>query len=132
MAFPGGRHEPTDADLLSTATRETREELGLDLSGAEYLGAMEDVQAVARGRRLDLRIRPFFFVLPGVPELQPNREVSEVHWGDLEGMRAGRFDTTQPWRDEGREFRFPAYQVGQRRVWGLTYRMLQQLFQALD
>ncbi|MCA9639821.1 MAG: NUDIX domain-containing protein, partial [Myxococcales bacterium] len=32
MAFPGGRHDPTDPDLLTTARRETLEEVGLDLS----------------------------------------------------------------------------------------------------
>ena len=32
MSFPGGRYEEKDGDLLSTALRETREEIGLDLN----------------------------------------------------------------------------------------------------
>jgi hypothetical protein len=39
MAFPGGRHERGDLTLLRTAMRETEEEVGLDLSTAELLGA---------------------------------------------------------------------------------------------
>jgi len=31
MSFPGGRYEKMDGDLLSTALRETKEEIGLDL-----------------------------------------------------------------------------------------------------
>ena len=33
MSFPGGRYEEEDGNLLSTALRETREEIGLDLNG---------------------------------------------------------------------------------------------------
>ena len=32
MSFPGGRYEEEDGDLLSTALRETREEIGLELN----------------------------------------------------------------------------------------------------
>ncbi|MBT3514325.1 MAG: CoA pyrophosphatase [Nitrospina sp.] len=32
MSFPGGRYEKEDGDLLSTALRETKEEIGLELS----------------------------------------------------------------------------------------------------
>ena len=31
MAFPGGRYQDNDQDILSTAIRETLEEIGLDL-----------------------------------------------------------------------------------------------------
>ena len=32
IAFPGGKREPADADDLATSSRETREEIGLDLN----------------------------------------------------------------------------------------------------
>ena len=32
MAFPGGRYEEEDGDLLSTALRETKEEVGMELN----------------------------------------------------------------------------------------------------
>ncbi len=42
IALPGGRREPADADLLATAVRETREETGIELTGVEQLGALDD------------------------------------------------------------------------------------------
>src|SRR5689334_10230467 len=53
MAFPGGRQDPSDRDLLHTAVRETEEEVGLELRPEEHLiGRLDDLAAVARGHRV--------------------------------------------------------------------------------
>ncbi|HET6771443.1 MAG TPA: CoA pyrophosphatase, partial [Actinomycetota bacterium] len=39
ISFPGGARHPEDPDLLSTALRETREELGIAPDAFEVLGA---------------------------------------------------------------------------------------------
>jgi len=38
ISLPGGGYHAEDADLLATAIRETREELGIDLTSARMLG----------------------------------------------------------------------------------------------
>ena len=43
VAFPGGRPEPEDEDLLATALRETVEELGLSRADLRPLGTMSPV-----------------------------------------------------------------------------------------
>ncbi len=40
VAFPGGKREPSDPDLMYTALRETEEEIAIDLSGIDVLGAL--------------------------------------------------------------------------------------------
>ncbi len=41
VAFPGGRRDPEDRDLLETALREAEEEVGLAPGMVEVVGAME-------------------------------------------------------------------------------------------
>jgi 8-oxo-dGTP pyrophosphatase MutT (NUDIX family) len=40
ISFPGGRAEPSDADAVATALREAHEEIGLEASRVEVLGAL--------------------------------------------------------------------------------------------
>lgn len=40
ISFPGGRHEPFDADMLATALREANEEVGINPAQVDVLGAL--------------------------------------------------------------------------------------------
>src|ERR1041384_732003 len=46
VALPGGKREPQDADPLSTALRETYEEIGLAPGEVDVLGALDDCVTV--------------------------------------------------------------------------------------
>lgn len=133
MAFPGGRHDPRDADLLETARRETREEIGLDLAGAELLGRLDPIGAVARAVRLPLTITPFVFAIGAAdPALVAHPdEVAEVLWTPITPLLQGEAEATHPYLHDGQRYDMPAFRVGDRMIWGLTYRMLQDLFAAI-
>src|SRR6266568_8268212 len=71
IAFPGGRREPSDADLRATAIRETREEIGVDLSNDERLGVLDDLYP--RTPVLPpVVVRPFVFALAARPSIVIN------------------------------------------------------------
>jgi len=138
MAFPGGRRDPGDADLVRTAVRETREEVGLDLDErAEWLARLDDVQAISRAKPMDLIIVPQVFLISGdaardeAALVIDDREVDEALWTPLGPMLRGERNTTRPYEHRGRHFELPGYQVGAHIVWGLTHRMLEMLFEAL-
>ncbi|HKW41752.1 MAG TPA: CoA pyrophosphatase [Gemmatimonadales bacterium] len=126
IAFPGGREEAADEDLLTTAVRETREETGVDLSAAERLGALDDLYP--RTPTLPpVVVRPFVFVLHARPSLVPSDEVQRAFWVPLAQLTdpAARRDVTLTVR--GTQRTFPAYLVGKDVIWGMTERILTPL-----
>jgi len=133
MALPGGRQADSDVSLLDTAIRETREEVGLDLSRqAEQIGQLDDLQAIARGKSQETVIRPFVFQLHQQSPLHvEKREVAEALWAPLLPLYRGEVDTVRTYQWQGTRIDFPAYDVGGRLVWGLTYQMLRSFFRIL-
>ena len=126
MAFPGGRAEPQDSDLRATAVRETAEEIGLELTAsATYLGALDEVRAMARMRPMDLSIAPFVYRLtrPAV-ELRLSPEVRSVHWLALDELLGPTRRSTMEYVYQGTALQFPCLRIEELVIWGLTYRML--------
>ena len=125
MGFPGGFMHERDSDLLETARREVREEIGVDLEhGAQLVGRLDEIQGIARGRQLPLVITPFLFILREPIELSPNEEVQSVLWVPLSFLEDPRNESTIEYRLEGEPMRLPAFIYEDRTIWGLTYRML--------
>jgi 8-oxo-dGTP pyrophosphatase MutT (NUDIX family) len=131
MALPGGHADSSDRDLLATALRETLEEVGIDLRRHELLGALDEHAAHAQGHFTGLVIAPFVFALREDPVISPNYEVAEVLWGPLARMARGEIDAVLELQRAGQTMRFPGYEVGGQVVWGLTHRVLQNLFGVL-
>lgn len=132
MALPGGRWDPVDPSLLDTAIRETQEETGVSL--AEFgtpLGRLEGM--IPATRRLPaITIFPFVFGVPADTEAQvSSHEVQEVLWVPLATLldpeTAGFVEIPL---GEGKTGEFPCWRVRGRVIWGLTYRILTNFFQA--
>lgn len=124
MAFPGGRAETGDDGLRDTAVRETREEIGLDLSrDAELLGALDELRAMARMRPMDLTITPFVFRLTHDAEIVLGAEVTSVHWLPLSALLGPALRSNMEYAHQGTTLRFPCIRFEELVIWGLTYRM---------
>jgi 8-oxo-dGTP pyrophosphatase MutT (NUDIX family) len=132
MGLPGGHREAGDRDLLDTAVRETREEIGLDLRRvAEPLGSLPPLQASARGQTLSMHITPFVFGLVCAAQPRASSEVEEILWAAT-GPLARSERPTRLQVDHGGELvELPGWDVSGRTVWGLTYQMLSTFFRAV-
>jgi 8-oxo-dGTP pyrophosphatase MutT (NUDIX family) len=132
MAFPGGRFEPGDADLVATAVRETREETGLDLAAdGDCLGALDEVRAMARLRPMNLAIAPFVFRLRRDRPLRLSNEVTSAHWLPLDALFSARFRSLHEYEHRGARMQFPCIVYEGLVIWGLTYRMFAALQETL-
>jgi 8-oxo-dGTP pyrophosphatase MutT (NUDIX family) len=130
MALPGGHVDPADADLGATAERETLEEVGLDLRAVgERLGRLSDH---APARAVPVAVRPFVYLLQTRPVLNLSSEVAQGLWVPIAPLLAGEQRTTFNFSHGTQSLKFPAWDIAGRVVWGLTYRVLDELFARMN
>jgi 8-oxo-dGTP pyrophosphatase MutT (NUDIX family) len=126
ISFPGGRRDAEDRDLTATALREAEEEIGLDRSRVELLGALAPTSTFAT----NYVIHPFVGTVPAGTAWQLSaREVDAVLELPLEAVRAGRTRTRMERR--GITFETDTYVVDEHLIWGATARILETLLERL-
>ena len=74
IAFPGGKWIGNDHDLLETALRETKEEIGLTISRNDVVGQLDDVGT----RNSGFTITPFVSIMSDIKQLKANPEVESI------------------------------------------------------
>ena len=133
MAFPGGRMEPGDDSTRSAAQRETFEEVGVDLTDAEYLGQLDDIIGNPSSRPTLVVAAHAFYLASDQGFTIDLEEVQTAFWFPLAEMleESRSVDYTVAERPE---MRFPGILVGvpdRHVVWGMTYRFLENLLRVL-
>jgi len=130
MALPGGHRDATDSDLGATAERETLEEVGLDLrSHGERVGRLSDTTPV---RGVPLAVRPYVYLLGARPTLSLSAEVRKALWVPIAPLLSGVGHTKHTFARGAERFEFPAWDIDGHRVWGLTYRVLDEFFRRFN
>lgn len=117
IGFPGGAVEPADTDIVATALREAREEVGLESDNVDVIGALP-------GRLThtsDLWVTPVVglqrhaFTVRG-----DGQEVAEAFCLPLEGLFHCPHRVRSIEAPGGAERCVHYYEVGDRTVWGVT------------
>ena len=124
ISLPGGGYAPGDADLLATAIRETKEELGIDLSAARLLGHLSALTPMTSGPN-GMEVTPFVFTTEVAPEPCCGPEAESAFWLPLPLVASGALDGTYTY--PGTDRTFPSWSYEGHLIWGLTYRILREL-----
>jgi 8-oxo-dGTP pyrophosphatase MutT (NUDIX family) len=124
ISLPGGGHQLGDADLAATAVRETREELGIDLSATRMLGDLPRLAPFTSGPA-GLEVTPFVFLATAIVEPTLGPEAVGAFWLPLELAASGALD--HEYEHPARSMKFPAWRFDGHVIWGLTRRILDDL-----
>ena len=126
ISFPGGVRHGEDPTLVTTALRETEEELGIDRGAFEVVGSLAPVQTFVSG----YVIAPFVGLLSERPRLDPSpSEIAEVL--ELEvGKLVAAEQEFQPDDPPGLPPMY-VYDVGGHTIWGATGRIVHAFVDAL-
>ena len=130
IGLPGGRRSSKDADLVETAIREAAEEVGIDLTPAQRLGALSDV--VPRTPVLPpIAVSPFVFALPTRARIRPNAEVASANWIEVAHLSRPDVRRSTTVTIRGEPIVVPAFMLDDLIVWGMTERILDSFLQAV-
>ena len=129
LAFPGGKPEPDDPDLVATALREAWEEVGLPPGQVTVLGRLRPVP-VPTG----FLIIPYVGLVDGPFEPRPQAgEVTAILTPSLRRLSdpsVYRFVGERTW--QGQRYELHEFQIHHPPLWGATARIVHDLLHRLD
>lgn len=120
IAFPGGKQDDTDIDVVSAALREAQEEIGLPQAQVEVLGALPAHETVT-----GFIVTPVIGLVTG--RFEPVAEIGEVD--EIFSVPLEHVLTVDNYQVQGRRWRgqhrsYFAVPYGPYYIWGATARML--------
>ena len=127
IAFPGGKQDDNDIDLIATALREAREEIGLPNDHVEVLGAFAPHETVT-----SFTVTPIVaLVLQDFDVLPEAGEVAEVFRVPLAHVLNPANYVVQSRRWQGQQRSYYTVPFGPYYIWGATARILRAWTDAL-
>jgi len=120
VAFPGGKKDEDDTDLLATALRETYEEVGLAPSRVKIIEQLP-VSHTYRG----VNVTPFVGLVDSQEGLRANDdELQSLFWVPMDFLKKDLRTRTDIFHINGQEHWSPVYDFDGYRIWGFTARVL--------
>jgi len=125
VSFPGGSRHDDDPDLLTTALRETEEEVGIPREAVEVLGGLPPTQTFVTG----YVIAPYVGLLHVRPEMVASPvEIAEVLEARIDVLLEIEREVPSPGGPHPMMFTYDLENVT---VWGATGRILHDLLEVL-
>jgi len=128
VAFPGGRYEKTDENLIRTALREAQEEIGLRLNDVKILGILTELFIPPS----NFYVLPVVAAMPYRPDFFPDpREVEDIFEIKLKEISDVSIIGSSDIQVRGVSINAPHYEVNGYKIWGATAMMISELLTVL-
>ncbi|MBD3648926.1 MAG: CoA pyrophosphatase [Pseudomonadales bacterium] len=122
VAWPGGRRDDTDDSLLTTALRETSEEIGLPAEKVEVVGELRPFIS-----KFGLHVTPFVGLVTEPVTLTPSPdELEDIFRVPLKYLLDDPRTETNVISRHGETHNVPVYHYAGFKIWGLTAMILRE------
>ncbi len=129
IAFPGGRKELPDKDLIDTALRESFEEVGTDRNQLEVIGALTPLYVNVS----NFTINPFIGWSEIVPEFKiDSREVDEIFIVPIEKFVHHTANQLREVTTINGTFVVPGFYIDQLFIWGATAMIISEFNEVFE
>ncbi len=121
VSFPGGMYEEADGDIMNTALRECREEIGVKKDDVEIIGRLDDVYTLT-----GFVITPYVGIIPHPYDFRTNpKEVAYIITLPYTYLKEAS-PMLEVARHDGKTQEVQSLHYNGDRIWGATCRMLLQ------
>jgi 8-oxo-dGTP pyrophosphatase MutT (NUDIX family) len=122
VAFPGGKYEESDGEIMNTAKREVMEECGIDVGKCELLGTLDDTMPGNKS----IAVTPFVVLAPKSIIVRINeREITGYVWIPIDFFIDKKNSSPMQVRRTGTTHEVASYKYQESYlVWGMTLRII--------
>jgi 8-oxo-dGTP pyrophosphatase MutT (NUDIX family) len=128
IGFPGGKKDETDKDLIETALREAKEEIGIIPGKIQVLGKLSDLYIPVS----NYIVYPFVGFYSQKPKFKLNKsEVDELVEVSLKKLINPAHCAFSEITINNSKLKVPCYIFGKHKIWGATAMILSEFVQIL-
>jgi 8-oxo-dGTP pyrophosphatase MutT (NUDIX family) len=125
IAFPGGKVEEGDQDIIYTALREANEEVGVFIEDVEVIGQLSDVYIPISNFIVTPVVGFINYTPQFIAEVREVAEIIELRVTLLTGIKKLSFNRIK--LSNGLKQKVPTFEFNQKTIWGATALMLNEL-----
>jgi 8-oxo-dGTP pyrophosphatase MutT (NUDIX family) len=129
FAFPGGKYEKNDLNLINTALREANEEIGIEIKSVEILGQLSELYIPPS----NFLVLPIVAYMPSPPLfILNNKEVNKIIEVSLSELLSPENVSENEFIGFGnKRIVAPCYDLNNHKIWGATAMIISELIEII-
>ena len=128
IAFPGGKRDSSDSNLIHTALREANEEIGIIPDEVEVLGTLTQLYIPIT----NMNVLPVVGYLKTKPSYILNKhEVDAIYNINIKDIFDFDKKITETWNLRHNNINVPFYNINKQKIWGATAMIISEFEQLL-